>query len=93
MFTILNSILIQSLILFLPLTAPLAGLPDLDAWAGIVAHFLKPGGIFYIADFHPTLWMMDDNFEHIKYDYFNTAIITEEISGTYSDRNSSYKIC
>ena len=26
-------------------------LPDLDKWAEIVAHFLKPGGIFYIADF------------------------------------------
>ena len=66
-------------------------LPDLDAWADIVAHFLKPGGIFYIADFHPTLWMMDDNFEHIKYDYFNTGIITEEISGTYSDRTAPIK--
>ena len=66
-------------------------LPDLDKWAEIVAHFLKPGGIFYIADFHPTLWMMDDNFEKIKYNYFNTKIITEEISGTYSDRNVPIK--
>jgi SAM-dependent methyltransferase len=63
-------------------------LPDLDAWAEIVSHFLKPGGTFYIADFHPVLWMMDDNFEHIKYDYFNTQIITEEISGTYTDRTA-----
>jgi ubiquinone/menaquinone biosynthesis C-methylase UbiE len=66
-------------------------LPDLDAWAEIVSHFLKPGGIFYIADFHPTLWMMDDNLEHIKYNYFNTEIITEEISGSYSDRNAPIK--
>ncbi len=66
-------------------------LPDLDAWAGIVAHFLKPGGTFYIADFHPALWMMDDNFEHIKYNYFNTEVITEEISGTYSDRDAPIK--
>ena len=66
-------------------------LPDLNAWADIVSHFLKPGGIFYIADFHPTLWMMDDNLEQIKYNYFNTEIITEEISGTYSDRTAPIK--
>ena len=35
--------------------------------------------------------MMDENFEHIKYDYFNTGVITEEISGTYSDRNAPIK--
>ena len=66
-------------------------LPDLDAWAAIVSHFLKPGGVLYIADFHPVLWMMDDNLEHIKYNYFNTEIITEEISGSYSDRNAPIK--
>ena len=63
-------------------------LPDLDKWANIVAHFLKPGGIFYIADFHPALWMMDENFENIKYSYFNAAVITEEVSGTYTDRDA-----
>ncbi len=66
-------------------------LPDLDKWAKIVAHFLKPGGTFYIADFHPTLWMMDENFEKVKYNYFNTEIITEEISGTYTDREAPIK--
>ncbi len=66
-------------------------LPDLAAWAEIVSHYLKPGGIFYMVDFHPVLWMMDDNFEHIKYNYFNTEIITEEISGTYTDRLAPIK--
>jgi SAM-dependent methyltransferase len=66
-------------------------LPDLDAWAEIIAHLLKPGGTFYIADFHPVLWMMDENLEQIKYDYFNTEVITEKISGTYSDRNAPIK--
>lgn len=66
-------------------------LPDLDAWAAVVSHFLKPGGTFYIADFHPVLWMMDENFEKIKYDYFNTETITEEISGTYTDRDAPIK--
>lgn len=66
-------------------------LPDLDAWAEIISHFLKPGGVFYIADFHPVLWMMDDNLEKIKYSYFNDEVITEEISGSYSDRNAPIK--
>jgi ubiquinone/menaquinone biosynthesis C-methylase UbiE len=66
-------------------------LPDLDAWADIVTYFLKPGGVFYIVDFHPVLWMMDDELEKIKYDYFNTEIITEEISGSYSDRDAPIK--
>lgn len=63
-------------------------LPDLDIWADTISHFLRPGGTFYIADFHPVLWMMDENFTHIKYDYFNTGTITEEISGTYTDRSA-----
>ena len=66
-------------------------LPDLDKWAEIVAYFLKPGGTFYIVDFHPALWMMDDNFEHVKFSYFNAQVITEEISGTYSDRDAPIK--
>lgn len=66
-------------------------LPDLDKWAKIVSYNLKPGGTFYIADFHPTLWMMDEQFEHIKYNYFNTAVIAEENSGSYTDRNAAIK--
>ncbi len=66
-------------------------LPDLDKWAEIVAYFLNPGGIFYIVDFHPALWMMDENFEKVKYNYFNTEVITEEISGTYTDRDAPIK--
>ena len=66
-------------------------LPDLDKWAGIIAYYLKPGGTFYIADFHPTLWMMDENFQHIKYDYFNTAVIAEDNVGTYTDRDAAIR--
>ena len=29
-------------------------LPDLDGWAKIVAHYLRPGGFFYIVEAHPT---------------------------------------
>ncbi len=31
----------------------LGWLPDLDRWATVVAHFLAPGGVFYLTDVHP----------------------------------------
>jgi SAM-dependent methyltransferase len=38
----------------------LCWLPDIRRWAGVVAHFLKPGGTFYIRESHPVLWSLDD---------------------------------
>ena len=35
-------------------------LPDLGEWARIIAHFLKPGGRFYIAEGHPAIHWFDD---------------------------------
>lgn len=66
-------------------------LPDLDKWAAIIARFLKPGGTFYIAEFHPVLWMFDDDFTHIKYYYDNREIIITENQGTYTDRDADIK--
>ena len=37
----------------------LCWLPDLDAWARVVAHFLKPGGKFYLFDTHPLLGVFE----------------------------------
>lgn len=62
-------------------------LPDLDQWAKVVSHFLKPGGTFVFAEFHPFIWMFDNNFEKIAYNYFNSGPIIETESGTYADRN------
>ncbi len=64
-------------------------LPDLDRWAAVIAHFLKPGGVFYLAEFHPVVWMFDDNFQYVQYAYHNThqPIITQN-QGTYTDRSA-----
>ena len=35
-------------------------LPDLDQWAKVIQHFLKPGGTFYMAEFHPCLLYTSD---------------------------------
>jgi len=42
---------------------------DIDKWAQVVAHYLKPGGIFYIIDDHPIIQV----FEVENGSYFGTA--------------------
>ena len=37
----------------------LCWLPDLEGWAQVVARFLKPGGVFYLFDNHPMLWVFE----------------------------------
>ena len=37
----------------------LCWLPDHKRWAEVAAHFVKPGGTFYIAEIHPLSWMFD----------------------------------
>lgn len=63
-------------------------LPDLKPWAEVIAHFLKPGGFFYMADFHPVLWMLDDDMAFLKYPYHNAGVIQTEQTGTYADRHA-----
>ena len=63
-------------------------LPDLDRWAKVVAHFLKPGGTFFIAEFHPVVWMFDEKMEQVKYHYFNREVIESVVSGSYAARDS-----
>jgi SAM-dependent methyltransferase len=67
-------------------------LPDLKPWAAIINRFLKPGGTFYIAEFHPVMWMMDNKLEYFQYAYFNREVITEETEGTYADQQAAIKM-
>ena len=60
-------------------------LPDLNKWAEIIAHFLKPGGFFYMAEFHPVVWMLDEDFQKVKYYYHNQELITIDAQGTYAN--------
>ena len=36
-------------------------LPDIRRWAEIVAYFLKPGGLLYLAEAHPAALVFDDD--------------------------------
>ena len=65
-------------------------LPDLQRWAQVISHFLKPGGIFYIAEFHPFAWVFslaDDAARwQVSHPYFRAAEpIKTESRGTYAD--------
>jgi 2-polyprenyl-3-methyl-5-hydroxy-6-metoxy-1,4-benzoquinol methylase len=66
-------------------------LPDLQPWARLIARYLKPGGYFYMAEFHPVVWMFDDDFQSIKYYYHNRELIEMESQGTYTDPNADIK--
>jgi ubiquinone/menaquinone biosynthesis C-methylase UbiE len=63
-------------------------LPDLNKWATILSKFLKPNGKFIMADFHPVVWIFDNDFKQVFYNYFNIEPIIENESGTYADRNA-----
>lgn len=63
-------------------------LPDLNKWAQIISQFLKPKGKLVFVEFHPVVWMFDDEFDKIGYNYFNDGAIKESLEGTYADRNA-----
>lgn len=65
-------------------------LPDLKPWGKMIAERLKKGGVFYIAEFHPIVWMYDYIMEkpEMKYAYNRREVIYEEETGTYADENA-----
>ena len=63
--------------------------PDLNKWAEVISKALRPGGQFIMADFHPVVWMFDNDFKGVLYHYFNAEAIIENESGTYADREAA----
>ena len=41
-----------------------------------------------MAEFHPVVWMFDDDFEQLKYNYFNEKPLMETYEGTYADQSA-----
>lgn len=60
-------------------------LPDIKKWAKVVSQFMKPDGRFVFAEFHPVVWMFDDDLKKVIYSYFNAGPIVESESGTYAN--------
>ncbi len=65
-------------------------LPDLKPWGRMISERLKVGGTFYIAEFHPIVWMFDydDGNGGMKYGYMQDEAIYVEYEGTYADNES-----
>ena len=67
----------------------LCWLPDLARWAEIAAHFVKPGGFFYIAEFHPLTQMSANRAGTTKLEfeisYFHNTMREEPPGPDYSD--------
>ena len=62
-------------------------LPDLAPWAQMIFEKLKPGGTFYMVEFHPIAWMLDYTVTPplMKYAYHQNEAIYEEYEGTYAE--------
>jgi SAM-dependent methyltransferase len=65
-------------------------LPDLKPWGILIAERLKKGGVFYMVEFHPIVWMFDylEGKPNMKYGYNQKEVIYEEYEGTYADDTS-----
>ncbi|TGE18357.1 class I SAM-dependent methyltransferase [Hymenobacter elongatus] len=63
----------------------LGWLPDLTRWATLVSRYLRPGGRLVLVEFHPLVWMFNNDFTRLEYSYFNTGPIEETETGTYAD--------
>ena len=67
-------------------------LPDTQKWANVISHFLAPNGHFVFVDFHPVVWMYDDDLKEVIYKYSSSDAIVEDEEGTYADRNADVQL-
>lgn len=63
-------------------------LPDLNKWGALISKYLKPNGKLVFVEFHPVVWMFDDAFERVGYNYFNEVPIIETEHGSYADKEA-----
>lgn len=62
-------------------------LDNLNQWGKVISSLLKPAGKFVLVEFHPMLWMFNDEFEHIKYSYSQKEPYVMEES-TYTENGN-----
>jgi SAM-dependent methyltransferase len=72
----------------------LSWLPDMEAWAKVVAHFLKTGGRFFVVEAHPFAYVFDrptstDDLKLVyPYSSPKDQPITLEVTGSYADKEA-----
>jgi len=69
----------------------LCWLPDVERWARVAANGLKPGGTFYVVEFHPIMGIFEDAAHvtdlNVRYPYFQpNQPLRWEGFGDYTDR-------
>jgi SAM-dependent methyltransferase len=66
-------------------------LPDIRRWARVVAHFVRPGGTFYINEIHPVVQAFENEGVgrgelRLAYPYWeHQEPLTFEVQGSYAD--------
>lgn len=62
-------------------------LPDIDRWARVMAALASPGGMLYLAEFHPLHAILGDDDLTVAYPYFHDrdAPLEFDEPGTYAD--------
>lgn len=61
-------------------------LPDLAEWGRVIAKHLRPGGVFYMVEFHPVAGMLNDDGERITWPYLAAGSPLElHERGSYAD--------
>ncbi len=67
----------------------LSWLPDIERWAQIVAHYLRPGGTFFVVEEHPFATMFEGGEKasdlQLAYPYFGDGPMRFDIRGSYAD--------
>jgi ubiquinone/menaquinone biosynthesis C-methylase UbiE len=71
-------------------------LDDLERWADVVARFVRPGGAFYLAEFHPVAFLIDDGDRagelRLIYPYFQGREPSRwDEQGSYADPGATMK--
>jgi hypothetical protein len=65
----------------------LGWLPDIRGWARVAAHFVKPGGVFYITEAHPIAWSLDETlpltFRYAYWEHAEPEVF--DVRGSYAD--------
>lgn len=67
-------------------------LPDLTQWGHVISQMLKDTGKFVIVEFHPVLWMFNEDFSQVRYAYSRKEpYVVEEATYTDSENDNRQK--
>ena len=62
-------------------------LPDLAEWARVVSNHLKPGGVFYVVEFHPLFGLFEPQESgdwRPRYRYFHGQLYFDDVEPSYA---------